>query len=307
MSGYGLEVLDKQYCNDKLLEIFSRAHMTYINQIFGDETIRQIITEVFPRDGKLVVVPSGPNFGNTVHHIYYYDADEKVNTPVFSNNNNNNATVVSPRVPTPRVHTPLLNTATVGGSNALTRLPPLPMSPRSAASVNDNDDFVTSKMCSIDYGFQDLSVDVNDTLCQSYSLMAYLSIDFDSTPSANATREQKFEKQRSMVNMYRMILNTPAFVKEFNAIVRARANKELWQDSVDEENEFFINERYKGKGKPVIDNIKLVLDIWERWGWQFFVGDGTCEKRKRNGGMRNSRMRTTRRVGRSRRTTRRLH
>jgi len=156
---------------------------------------------------------------------------------------------------------------------------------------NNNSDLFTSKVCSVDYGYQNLSVDTNDTLCQSYSLMVYLDIPFDSTASKIATREQKFEKQRSMINMYRMILGTPAFVKEINAITRDKDNRRLWQDTVDDQNEFYINEHYKGKGKPVIDNIKFVLEIWERWGWQFFVGDGTCEKQKRDGGRRLTRRR----------------
>ena len=38
-------------CSEINLEIFSKEHYTYINQIFGDETIREIIKEMYtPRD-----------------------------------------------------------------------------------------------------------------------------------------------------------------------------------------------------------------------------------------------------------------
>ena len=97
-----------------------------------------------------------------------------------------------------------------------------------------------------------------------------------------------------------MILGTPAFIKEINAIARDKANRQLWRDTVNDEDEFFVNERYKGKGKPVVDNIKFVLDIWERWGWQFFVGDGTCEKQKKDGGSRRSRSKRQRSTQRAR-------
>jgi hypothetical protein len=155
----------------------------------------------------------------------------------------------------------------------------------------------TSKICSVTLGYQDLSVDTNDTLCQSYSLMAYLSIDFDMTPSADATVEQKFNKQLSMINMYREILNDPAFIKEFDGIVKNKDNKELWEDTVDDENPFFIIKKYK-KTKPIVDNIKRVLDVWEKYGWRFFVGDGKCQKEKQDGGKRKTRRRNNRKNSR---------
>ena len=35
-------------CDDHLLGLFSKNHYTYINQIFGDQTVREIISEIFP-------------------------------------------------------------------------------------------------------------------------------------------------------------------------------------------------------------------------------------------------------------------
>jgi hypothetical protein len=148
----------------------------------------------------------------------------------------------------------------------------------------------TSKVCSVEYGYQDLEVDVNDTLCQSYSLMAYLDVDFDGTPSKEATREQKYNKHLSMIKMYRMILANKAFVREFNKIVKDPDNEELWEDTVDEGQEFFMIEKYK-RPAVLISKIKKVLEIWERWGWQYFVGDGTCEKKNSVGGARRTRRR----------------
>jgi hypothetical protein len=52
---YHLEAIEVPYCNNDNLIIFGRAHMSYINQIFGDETIRDIIQEVFLWVGSLLL------------------------------------------------------------------------------------------------------------------------------------------------------------------------------------------------------------------------------------------------------------
>jgi len=161
------------------------------------------------------------------------------------------------------------------------------------AEEEEDEEVYSSKVCSAEQGYQDLAVDINDNLCQSYSLMTMLDIDFDSTPSAIASREQKHNKQVSMVNMYRKILANRKFLREFGKIIRDSDNEELWEDTVDEENIFFIIRTYRTPAL-VIEKIKKVLDIWERWGWQFFVGDGTCEKVKTDGGKRKTRRRNRR-------------
>jgi len=271
MASFHLEILDKQYCTNELLIIFSRAHMSYINQIFGDATIREIIQEIYKLEGKLIIEPGGANFEHSVHHVYYYNADEEpvdennetVSTNYNTNNNMNNIKNVANNTVRNRVAQNRFKNA-------------------------HNEDFVSSKVCSIDLGFQNIHVDVNDTLCQSYSLASYLQVPFDNTPSKNATVELKFEKHRALINMYRMLLENKAFIRELNAIITNKANKQLWQDTVDNENPFFIIERFK-KPKVIIDKIKTVLDIWERYGWQFFVGDGTCRKLKQDGGKRKTR------------------
>jgi hypothetical protein len=371
---YHLEVLDIEYCSDSLLEIFSRAHMTYINQIFGDETIRGIIQEVYKKRGKLVIHPSGPEFENSVHHVYYYDSEEEPDEPVFdregasrenllaatsprNNGGHNVALAPSPRQnavarqnvavlpPSPRGNVAVLPPSprqNVAVAPRLRNLPPLPPSPRNNLSVSprnnvsvlpplpprngtpraaenamksnnnvvrnvlnnmvtkvaanaedeeeEDEDGYTSKICSVEQGYQDLDVDINDTLCQSYSLMTMLDIEFDSRRSAEASREQKYSKHLSMINMYRKILGNRKFRVEFGKIVRDPDNLELWEDTVDDAHEFFIIREFRTPA-AIIDKIMVVLDIWERWGWQFFVGDGTCEKLKKDGGKRKTRRR----------------
>ena len=52
MTSYDLDILKDSICSDKNLKIFSRAHMSYINQIFVDQTVREIIQEVWVKSGK---------------------------------------------------------------------------------------------------------------------------------------------------------------------------------------------------------------------------------------------------------------
>lgn len=313
---YHLEVIDTQYCNNKLLEIFSRAHMSYINQIFGDETIRSIIKAVYKKRGKLVVLPSGPNFENSVHHVYYYNSDEEVEVPVFNNNNKNGNKPKTPSEVTinggasPNQTQPASKTNNNTNNNVIknvlgnivTKVEAESNASKSNKNVVKNVlnglvyqveakeeeeenfwDLYSSKVCSVDIGYQNISVDINDTLCQSYSLMALLDIDFDTTPSKNATREQKYSKHLAMINMYRKIVSNKGFTREFNKIVLDADNLRLWEDSVNDTHVFYIIEKYK-KPAVIISKIKHVLDVWEKWGWQYFVGDGKCEKLKQDGG-----------------------
>jgi len=238
---FHLEVLEVPYCNNDNLIIFSRAHMSYINQIFGDETIREIIQEVFAVPGKLVIEPVGEEFEFSVHHVYYADENEE---------------------------------------------PDSELTEEELAARGD--EFASTKICSITYGYQDITVDINDTLCQTYSLMALLDVSFDETPSAEATRAQKFTKHQAMINMYRDIIDFAPFKYKLAAIMKNSKNKKIWVDTVDEDHPFFINQRYKTVDK-LIETMKRVLAIWESYGWQYFVEQGKCEKVKKDGGKRKTR------------------
>ena len=202
MSSYHLELLES---NNKHLNVFSRAHMSYINQIFGDQTVRIIIQEIFKNPGSLFVEDGGPAFMDSNHHT-------------FMNQEGNN-------------------------------------------------------ICSVKMGYQNLNVDINDTLCQSYSLMTYLNIPFDETPSISATIATKKERQMTMIKMYRTILNNEQFIKTFTNEIVFEENNKLWTDSVNHKKEFFMIKKFKNAA-PIIKNIHRVLDIWEDYGWCYFVKDG---------------------------------
>lgn len=182
---------------------FSRAHLSYINQIFGDITVREIIQEIYKKRGKLIVEKSGKEFEFSYHHVY------------------------------------------------------------------QNQD---KNICSVEMGYQNMNIDINDNLCQSYSLMSYLEIPFDTTPSKYATIEQKRAKQQSMINMYRNLLENKDFVNIFSNDIVFEKNEKLWKDWTNKKT-FYIIKKLKTSTR-IIKNIKSVLDDWETYGWAYFVNDG---------------------------------
>ena len=203
----------KANCSEEKLLAFSEKHYTYINQIFGDATVRQIIEEEYPTAWEFHVAKAGPEFGNSFHH-----------------------------------------------------------------TVRDRDDpdlFV----CSVMDDIQDLHKNVNDTLCQSYSLMNFFEIPIQASGKKGEQTEISQEKnQMSMIKMYRDILNGTLEnyegidFKEIltNEILSVKKNKKLWRN--------FLMKRGHINMKPEIlfKNIEDTLDEWEEFGYWFFIGNGEC-------------------------------
>lgn len=215
---YHLEILESLPCSKDKLIIFSRAHYSYINQIFGDLTTRKIIQKVMHKagfPGRLITKKGEGEFADSEHHIF-----------------------------------------------------------RPGRTI-------ASQICSVDVGYQNLDVNVNDTLCQSYSLMNYLLVPFDTTPSSKATTAQKRSKQHSMIDMYRELLRNKEFLKEFSEEIMHAKNNKLWIDDVNHEKPFYIIEKYKTIGK-LVKTINRVLDIWEIYGWRYFVGEGSCRAKRKD-------------------------
>ena len=203
----------KAKCTPNKLIEFSKKHYTYINQIFGDATVRQIIEEEYPTTWEFHLAKAGPEFGNSFHH-----------------------------------------------------------------TIRDRDDpdlFV----CSVMDDIQDLHKNVNDNLCQSYSLMSYFEIPIQASGKKEDQKEISQERnQMSMIQMYRDILNGTLEnyegidFKEIltNEILSVKKNKKLWRD--------FSTSRGHINIKPEIfyKNIEDTLDEWEEFGYWFFIGKGEC-------------------------------
>ena len=203
----------KSNCSAEKLLAFSKKHYTYINQIFGDATVRQIIEEEYPTTWQFKVAKAGPEFGNSFHH-----------------------------------------------------------------TVRDRDD-PDLFICSGIDGVQDLNKNVNDTLCQSYSLMNYFEIPIQLSEEKGKLKQIYHEtNQKAMAQMYRDILNGTLENYEgvdfkdilTNEILSDKRNKKLWRD--------FSTSRGHINMNPEIlfQNIEDTLDNWEEYGYWFFIGKGEC-------------------------------
>ena len=187
-------------CTERKLINFSKKHYTYINQIFGDISVREIIKEIYPNDKfNFVVLKANvrDNFENhSLHHVLEY--------------------VKSGR-----------------------------------------------HLCSVRQKHQDLTKNLNDTLCQSYSLMNYFEI--------KISRVRR-KKQEDMVRMYKTLLNNDDFVKKLNDdILTNKKNKNIWVDYSNPTQYLDMNVN------NLVKNINTVLDNWNDYGYNYFIGDGDCK------------------------------
>ena len=193
-------------CTERKLGNFGRKHLTYINQIFGDTGVREIISEVYPNSCyEFRVEKAGVGFEqDTDHHILYDKNKKKV--------------VCSTKLR------------------------------------------CNGQIC------QDIRRDVNDTLCQSYSLLVYFNKKMPKT---------RKDRQMAMVEMYREILDNRTFTKKLDEeIISNKANKGLWTDFTkgsDDEESLVMDKQ------TILRNLRDVLNRWEEYGYMYFIGKGNCQ------------------------------
>ena len=203
-------------CTKNALGLFGNDHYTYINQIFGDETVRQIIKESYaPRDWNFVVEYNVEGFvDNSPHHVL-----EK---------------------------------------------------------KGKNGEII--KWCSVEEEFQNIIININDTLCQSYTLLKYLNKPID--------KDMK-KRQMEMVKMYRNILSNKYFKKELKKVynqmkqlikkTKIDDHPGIWIDYTYEEPEPYLNKEFNA----LYAEIHNTLDTWENYGYSYFIKKGkTCPKKK---------------------------
>jgi hypothetical protein len=196
-------------CNKLNLELFSQEHYTYINQIFGDATVREIIKEMYTeRDWNFVVNDADVDFEYSNHHIL-----EK-----------------------------------------------------------PGKDGKTVKWCSVDEGFQNININKNDTLCQSYTLLKYLNKPIDTSMK---------KRQMEMIKMYRNIIKRDYFQKELKGMIEIMSRKikrttkknnpALWKDYTNSPETYLYKDF-----NTLYAEIHSVLDKWEKNGYFHFIKEGMC-------------------------------
>ena len=187
-------------CSNEKLEKFSKEHFTYINQIFGDQTLREIISEIKPNNEvEFSLEETGEDFEHSMHHI-------------------------------------LINK-------------------KSKAHI-----------CSVDSGYQNLLINKNDTLCQSYSLLTYFKKPINP--------DQK-KRQLDMIAMYKKLLSNKKFVAELNTIITNKDNRHLWIDYTSHKKKYVVMTT-----SNILQKINDVLTEWKNYGYWYFIGEGKCPAKK---------------------------
>ena len=116
------------------------------------------------------------------------------------------------------------------------------------------------RVCSFEKGHQNMDVDKNDTLCQSYSLLTFLGA---------RIKKDKKQKQMDMIAMYQVLLEDKDFKKKLSETIDIPNS--VWKDYRKEgAPTFVITER------AFFSNVKQVLKKWKEYGYWYFIGDGTC-------------------------------
>lgn len=204
-------------CTDELMEQYSLEHYTFINQIFGDATVREILMEVYPNKKYVFFaqhIDASEMFEEGYHHV-----------------------LVNPKNQKEIVY------------------------------------------CSVDMHHQRPTVNINDTLCQSYSLLKYLGKDLDLiTKNSDLGPIKKLMSiHREFIDMYRRILANKKFVREFTTVD--------FKNSKDAHGRKAFRNYTKNKSPAlnmdsaeILTHIATVLDKWEAFGYRFFIGNGKCPK-----------------------------
>lgn len=205
--------------SDKLTK-FSNMHFTYINQIFGDRTVREDIYDSFGGDLKPYTfkVIRSPEFEGSFHHMLKMKKKQK------------------------------------------------------GKIVN---------LCSALLGYQDIDVNVNDTLCQTYSLMIFMGkLAPDELSQEKIDSIDRKELQHNMVDMYYEIMENKMFMEKLKEIITNPLNGRLWADYT--KTEYVIKGKKNCEMNPnllmdydtIVANIRKTLEQWKEYGYWHFIGDG---------------------------------
>jgi len=196
------------------LHRFSLKHYTYINQIFGDITVREILTEVYPSESLILnTEEAGTEFLGSYHHI---------------------------------------------------------------VSKRENPSELV--YCSAMEGHQNIDVNINDTLCQSYSLYYYLNHNSREGIPEGCDIKTQIQRQMLFIEMYRSILSNRKFQRALQDILSDQENKNLWVDFTKSDTSSDVP--IKMKLAPLIKKIRETLTEWKKYGYGYFINKGYCVPEK---------------------------
>ena len=222
----------------KMLDEFSHLFVTYINQIFGDRTLRTIIYEEFGEQKHNKHL----RFGLVAFHRYEDPSDEWVDA-----NENNSVLKIDASY-----YDDKKDQVTLEDSDANHHVLYDTKNKKYVDSIN------TEGM-----KYQDQERDENDSLCQSYTLMFFFDYEMDNDP---------VQKQMQIIGMYDMLLKRKSFLKKLKKELFYRKDEvhEHWED----EDGNILPTQNETDFKYILHRINDTLRLWEDYGYWHFVGKG---------------------------------
>lgn len=223
------------------LEIFSHLFQAYINQIFGDQSVRSVIYSIFGNKEHnknyrfgLVEFNSGDNEwekANEDHSVpkrkasYYDDIVDKVKIDDSDDNHHVLYDIVKEKY---------------------------------IDSINTEG-----------FKYQDQERDSEDSLCQTYSLMKFFNRRMNKDP---------IKKQKQMVVFYRVLLKNKHFIQEIKEEIfyKKPFDQEVWED----EDENIIPTQNNKDFDKLKEKILDTLDKWDKYGYWYFIKNGTTMNTK---------------------------
>jgi len=222
---------------------FGHLFFTYINQIFGDRTVRTILYETFGNkkynkylrfglvafnrhtDRELEWVESNePNSVPKSKASYY---DNKVDQVTMEDSEDNHHVLYD-----------IKNAKYIDSVNTQGML------------------------------YQNQKRDVNDALCQSYTLMFFLNQDFLHIEFSN----DPILKQMQIIDMYYWLLNQTAFLNKINdeLFFEKDPDQEHWFDEFGN----VLPTQNSSDFNYIISRIQETLELWRSYGYWYFIGKG---------------------------------
>ena len=223
------------------LEIFSHLFQAYINQIFGDQSVRSVIYSLFGNKEHnknyrfgLVEFNSGDNEwekANEDHSVpkrkasYYDDIVDKVKIDDSDDNHHVLYDIVKEKY---------------------------------IDSINTEG-----------FKYQDQERDSEDSLCQTYSLMKFFNKRMNKDP---------IKKQKQMIVFYRALLKNKHFIQKIKEEIfyKKPFDQEVWED----EDENIIPTQNDKDFDKLKKKILDTLDKWDKYGYWYFIKNGTTMNTK---------------------------
>lgn len=226
----------KKFSED--LDYFSHLFVTYINQIFGDRSVRTLIYELFGKRKH----NKNLRFGLVAFHRYEDPSDE------WDEANTKNSVLIDEASYYDDEDDNVVIEDSDDNHHVLYDM----KNKRYMDSINTEG-----------IKYQDQERDENDSLCQSYTLMFFFNFELSKDP---------IQKQMEIIGMYDWLLKQNKFLKKFKSefFFEKKKNKEEWVD----EDGYILPTQNETDFKLLIRHIKDTLKLWEDYGYWNFIGKG---------------------------------